>query len=268
MKLIEFFGLKVKPRMTRGRHMFQPMETGALSENLWCIRDKDVNCFLCRTGNGYLAIDSGYKHSANVREGLRQLQIRPEEVRAVFLTHLDIDHAGGMDLDAGEIFPQAEVYLSRPENEYLAGTIFRKEIGPISCRMPIRLRENRKLLADRETVLCDGVAVEAVYAPGHSAGHTAYRIGTDLFAADCLIFDGTEGWCFYDFWNWNTGINRETLRMLEQYCRERGIKRVISAHSGILGPETAFVHREIAPNWKEKGFELIPGAEDDLYGNG
>ena len=265
MKIIEFFGLKVKPRLTRGKHMFMPMETGALAENLWCIRDKDVNCFLRRTDHGYLAIDSGYKRSDNVRRGLKALQISPEEVHTVFLTHLDIDHAGGMDLDAGEIFPRANIYLSRTENEYLRGTIFRKEIGPIRCKMPIRLRDDRHLLEDRERICCDGVTVEAVYAPGHSAGHTAYRIGTDLFAGDCLIFDGREGWCFYDFWNWNTGVNRATLQMLESYCRQERIRRVITSHSGMLAPETAFLHWDTAPEWKEKGFELIPGAEDDLY---
>ena len=265
MKIIEFFGLKVKPRMTRGRHMFQPMETGPLSQDMWCIRDKDGNCFLKRTDRGYLAIDSGYKNSENVRKGLIQLGITPDQVHTVFLTHLDIDHAGGMDLDAGEIFPKARIYLSRPENEYLRGTIFRKEIGPIRCRMPIRLREDRCLLEDREQVLCDGVTVEAVYAPGHSAGHTAFRIDDVLFAGDCMISDGREGWCFYDFWNWNTDVNRQTLQRLEDYCRDRKIRQVITSHSGILPPEAAFRHREIAPNWREKGFCLIPDAEEDLY---
>ena len=265
MKVIEFFGLQVKPRITRGKHMLQPMETGALAEGLWCIRDKDGNCFLRRTEHGYLAIDSGYKNSANVRRGLAQLGIAAEEVHTVFLTHLDIDHAGGMDLEAGEIFPAAGIYLSRPENEYLRGTIFRKEIGPIRCRMPIRLREDRHLLEDREVVWCDGTEVEAIYAPGHSAGHTAYRIGKDLFAGDCLISDGTAGWCFYDFWNWDSAVNRKTLQMLEDYCRREDIERVITSHSGMLPPGAAFRHRDTAPQWRKKGFQLIPDAEDDPF---
>ena len=266
MKIIEFFGLRVKPRITKGKHMFKPLETGALWEGCFAIRDKDGNCFLLRTDRGYLAIDAGYKRSANVRMGLETLGIDPCQVHTVFLTHLDIDHAGGMDVEAGEIFPGAEIYLSREENEYLKGTIFRKEIGSIHCRMPIRLREDRKLLEDREKVRCGGIIVEAVYAPGHSAGHTAYRIGENLFVGDCLISDGEAGWCFYDFWNWDTEKNRETLAMLEGYCRDQGIRRVITSHSGILPPDRAFVHREESPQWRKKGFQGIPGAMEDPYG--
>ena len=265
MKIIEFFGLHIKPKITKGKHMLKPMETGQLSENLWCIRDKDVNCFLYKTEHGYLAIDSGYKNSTNMRSGLRQLHIDPNQVHTVFLTHLDIDHAGGMDIDAGELFKNATIYLSVPENEYLKGTIFRKQIGPIHCQLPIRLRSSRKLLQDKEIVNCDGISVETVYAPGHSAGHTAYRIGNNLFAGDCLIYDGQSGWCFYDFWNWNTKVNKETLLNLQQYCIEHPIQRVISSHSGILDVAHAFEKSQQTPDWKEKGFQFIPDAPDNPF---
>ena len=265
MKIIEFFGLQVKPRITKGKHMFKPLETGKLSENLWCIQDKDVNCFLYKTKTGYLAIDSGYKQSQNIRQGLKQLQIPREKVHTVFLTHLDIDHAGGMDADATEVFPNATIYLSKTENEYLKGTIFRKQIGPIRCKMPIHLKEKRNLLSDHEIISCDGIDVEAIYAPGHSAGHTVYRIANILFVADCLIFDGNAGWCFYDFWNWNTTMNKQTLQMLESYAKENKIETIITSHSGMLSCQNAFLHRDMAPNWKEKGFQFIPDAPDDPY---
>lgn len=265
MKIIEFFGLQIKPRITKGKHMFKPLETGKISKNLWCIKDKDVNCFLYKTKTGYLAIDSGYKKSQNIRQGLEQLQISREKVHTVFLTHLDIDHAGGMDADAKEIFPNATIYLSTPENEYLKGTIFRKQIGPIACKMPIRLKQDRILLDDHEIISCDGVEVEAIYTPGHSAGHTTYRIGKNLFVGDCIISDGMSGWCFYDFWNWNTDINKHSLQILERYAKENKIKRIITSHSGILSCQTAFLHRDTAPNWKEKGFQLIPDAPNDPY---
>lgn len=50
---------------------------------------------LIRAGNSFVAIDSGYSNSKNTRDGLKRLGIDAESVKAVFLTHLDIDHAGG-----------------------------------------------------------------------------------------------------------------------------------------------------------------------------
>lgn len=58
MYLIEFFGAKVKPRITRGKGMWKPLETGWLNEDILAIRDKDVNCFLIRGTDGFIAIDS------------------------------------------------------------------------------------------------------------------------------------------------------------------------------------------------------------------
>ena len=170
-----------------------------------------------------------------------------------------------MDIDSDILFKNAKVYVSIPENEYLKGTIFRKKIGPIACSFPIRLTPNRILLQDHQIIQCDGIEVEAIYAPGHSAGHTAYRIDSMLFAGDCLIFDGHVGWCFYDFWNWNTKINIQTLKMLDNYCKQNKIQQVITSHSGMLDASLAFQKYDQTPNWKVKGFQFIPDAEEDVY---
>ncbi len=49
------------------------------------------------------------------------------------------------------------------------------------------------ILADGEKLDAGGIEIEALYTPGHAAGHLAFLIdGTDLFTAD-VLFKGTVG---------------------------------------------------------------------------
>ena len=63
MNLVEFFGLKVKPKLTRGKRMWNPMPTHRRKDGICVLHDKDVNAFLIPADNGYVAIDCGYKNS-------------------------------------------------------------------------------------------------------------------------------------------------------------------------------------------------------------
>lgn len=265
MKLIEFFGLKVKPRITHGKHMFKPLITSRLSNHLYAIKDKDVNCFLIEYNDGYIAIDSGYKNSKNMRLGLDKLGINPDLVKHVFLTHLDIDHAGGMDINQDVIFKNAKIYLSKKEYGYITKESCRKKILGIKLKMPINLSNNLTFVSDEQDIMIGNITIHCVFAPGHSVGHTCYILENILFIGDALISDGNVGWCFYDFWNMDTTLNKKTLIHLEDVCKQMNIKTVITSHSGMLEESRAFVNKFICPKWKKKGFCFIPDAPIDPY---
>ena len=258
MNLIEFFGLRIKPKLTRNKKMWKPINTGWINETFACIRDRDVNCFLVKSANGYIAIDSGYKNSDAVRSGLNQLGISPNEIEAVFITHLDIDHAGGVDANSDNLFPKAKVILSAEEEKYLTGTYCRKKVLFHHCELPIALRSGYSLMNDGDTMTIGDVVVEAILVPGHTYGHSAWLInGTDLFSGDCLISNGTSGYCFYDFWNTDTALNQSSLNRLKALCDKYNVQTIITSHSGVLTPETAFLHAETSPKWRKKQISFI-----------
>jgi glyoxylase-like metal-dependent hydrolase (beta-lactamase superfamily II) len=62
------------------------------------------------SARAFLSPDSG--HGETALEQVRGLGHRPEDVRNVVLTHLDIDHAGGL-----RDFPRAKVHLHRLEHQ-------------------------------------------------------------------------------------------------------------------------------------------------------
>ena len=92
-----------------------PVETGKISEHGYAIKDEFVNMYLIKDSLGYIAIDAG-KDLKIIETELQKLNIKPEEVIAVFLTHTDMDHVAGIPL-----FTNAKVYMARNEEKMLNG---------------------------------------------------------------------------------------------------------------------------------------------------
>lgn len=263
MNAIRFFGLFVKPRLTRGKGMWNPLPTQALFDDVFCLRDKDANCFLIKGDQGYLAIDSGYENSRNTAEGLKRLGIDPEQVSDVFLTHLDIDHAGGVCAGSRALYPKAKIHLSAQEEKYLTGAYSRKTIAGHACRLPIAL-PHYEIFTPGEELWADGVSVLPIAVPGHTLGHTAFLVkGCYLFSGDCIIANEEGGWLFFDFWNQDPALNRKSVQEL----RDGALRApyVLTAHSGCLSWEEAFRHADRSLDWKKKGFVFCRTAPKDPY---
>ena len=52
---------------------------------------------------------------SRMMEGLKSLNVKPEDIDCLFLTHFHGDHIGGMMKDGKVVFPKAEVYASKAE---------------------------------------------------------------------------------------------------------------------------------------------------------
>ena len=268
MKLVEFFGLKIKPKITKGKGMWNPLPTQMRNDGIAVIRDKDVNMFLISSDNGYIAIDSGYKNSLAVESGLKLLDINPECVKAVFLTHLDIDHAGGVDAKSNNIFPNAQVWIGAEEEKYLSGKYARKKIMGIPCKTPVTLRSGYVSMHGISEATVDGVTLGIVRCYGHTKGHLAYCFGDMLFSGDTIISNGQKGYPFYDFWNADSKQLSNSLIELKRYCAESGISKIVTSHSGILDVEKAFACMDEHIDWRKKGFVFNHDAPYDAYKQG
>lgn len=95
------------------------------------------------------------------------------DVTAILLTHAHVDHVAGL--------AEARAKLGNPP------LVAHAEIaGEIDEEIEITLADGDKLDAG-------GLEVEALFTPGHAAGHLAFLIdGTDIFTAD-VLFKGTVG---------------------------------------------------------------------------
>ncbi len=98
-----------------------------------------VTCMLVRTDDGLALVDTGFGTRDFTQPGrvmrlltaalrsprdlnetalfqVRRLGYRPEAVRHIIMTHLHLDHAGGLP-----DFPWAQIHLYRPEYEHVTG---------------------------------------------------------------------------------------------------------------------------------------------------
>lgn len=145
-----------------------------------------VNCFVFRRDDALLLIDAGAGNTmqptlGKLPENLRAAGVDPAAVTHVVVTHLHPDHANGLVDDAGAaVFPNARILVHETEHAFWMRENDGSEVESV-LRMRKRNRINLAPYAQRVTTMRDGEALlgcAPILAPGHSPGHTCWRIET------------------------------------------------------------------------------------------
>jgi glyoxylase-like metal-dependent hydrolase (beta-lactamase superfamily II) len=162
---------------------------------------------------GHIVVDTGFHHATAERVSrnplfrriarvkvdagdvvaaqMRSRGLRPEDVRLVLPTHLDMDHAGGVGY-----FPNAEVRVHRSEWEYrktLGGRLrFQPRSWPDGFSPTLYdLAPNAYGAFERSLAVADRRDVTIVPTPGHSRGHVGIVVKANgrslFFGGDHLI---------------------------------------------------------------------------------
>ena len=150
-----------------------------------------VNAYLVNTGEHLILIDTGAGGQFGPTLGglltnLRAAGYEPDQVDMVLLTHLHVDHIGGLiNEDEEPTFPDATIWVAEAENDYwlseqIAATmpeerqrffeLARKNAEPYQA-------EEKWHTFNGEIVLAPGI--RAIKAEGHTPGHTAFVIESE-----------------------------------------------------------------------------------------
>lgn len=233
MKLIYFFDEKIKPFAMKGKKYANPAETGIIGEGISCIREHDVNFWFYTKGKTSIAFDAGHLHYENIEKEFEKIAIKREEISYLFLTHADVDHAGGIDSSRESIFPNAKVYLGKKEEDYLNGRQHRFTRLGIKIYNCVKIKEGYQLLDDGQIIEIDGIRIEALHIPGHTLGHMCYIVDDRiLISGDCLAINEKGGYSFFDFFNQSSDLNKKSLRRLKEIVEKRDISLICTGHSG------------------------------------
>jgi glyoxylase-like metal-dependent hydrolase (beta-lactamase superfamily II) len=133
----------------------------------------ETNTFLVKGGGKTILIDTGF--GTTLFESLKTLDISPDEIDAVLLTHLHGDHIGGLQKDGKALFPKAKIYLARQERDYW--TKINVNQGAAAALAPYGKRVQTFLPGEpgsKIKALFPGVTPIAAF--GHTPGHTMFMI--------------------------------------------------------------------------------------------
>ncbi len=206
--------------------MFYPQETGQVGDNLYAVRDRDVNLFLYSDGESTLCIDAGYMNNDDLETEFGKVGIDPASITHLFLTHTDMDHAGGIDKDSRtDWFPNARVFMGRDEE----CMIKRGAARMFFLMNPVEISRAYVLLDDADVVHVGDVTVRAIATPGHTPGHMAYLIdGKILCTGDALVLKDERVEPFYRTWNMD---HERTIQSVRKIAAFKNVSVVCTSHT-------------------------------------
>ncbi len=147
-----------------------------------------VSCFLVRMGGRTILVDAGGGGAMGhmlgaAKQRLTALGVTPASIDTLLITHAHVDHVNGLlDAAGGALFPNAELVINEaetgfwlhkdvqakaPEAAQAYFGIARRALAPYAART--------RLVRDGAEVL---PGVTAVHLPGHTPGHTGFRIAS------------------------------------------------------------------------------------------
>jgi N-acyl homoserine lactone hydrolase len=122
-----------------------------------------------------------------IGSALRNVEVDPDDIDMVILTHLHFDHAGGL----GQL-PNARIVIQ--EDEWLAGSD--DELARSSGFVPsdYRLGHDIQTVKGEHDLFGDGL-VTCIPTPGHTPGHQSVRVRLAdrevVLCGDCAYFEET-----------------------------------------------------------------------------
>jgi glyoxylase-like metal-dependent hydrolase (beta-lactamase superfamily II) len=157
-----------------------------------------VTAHLVRGGGRTLLIDSGAADTFGTTLGrlpaaLAALGVQPADVQAVLLTHMHVDHIGGLLAGDSPAFPNATVHVDETDLEFWTDEATAAQAPKDFQPFFARARVTAAAYGDRiqpfagETEVLPGVT--SVPLPGHTVGHTGFRLASG--DAEIIVFGDT-----------------------------------------------------------------------------
>ncbi|MEL6667839.1 MAG: MBL fold metallo-hydrolase [Bacteroidota bacterium] len=204
-----------------------------------------IAAFCVPTDHGAVLVECGpMTVTENLVGKLAELDLKPADIKAVFLTHIHFDHAGaawwwaeqGADI---YVHPVGRPHLISPERLYGSATrIYGEQMEYLWGDMKPIAEHKVIEVEDEQEITVDGISMRAHFTPGHASHHIAWQLGENIFAGDVAGVKIQDGPVVppcpppdIDLGAWNTSIERlETLSPRRLYLTHYGPVEGVSDH--------------------------------------
>ena len=206
-------------RYSYAMKLMNPAETHTINDTVFCIKDKYVNAYVFKGYGGYMMIDAGM-NKERVTEELTRLEIDPDDILAVVLTHSDPDHSGGLDA-----FKNASIFMHEEEEQMVT-----RETARFVFRSGWK-HNSYNLIKSDEILNIDIFQVRVLHTPGHTPGSCCYVVNNDyLLTGDNLMMEDGRYVNFIDIINMDTETQVKSLKRLPDPTE---FEYILTSHTGI-----------------------------------
>ncbi|MGH8992992.1 MAG: MBL fold metallo-hydrolase [Acidimicrobiia bacterium] len=237
---------------------------------------EEVTAGFLISGPAPILVETGSQSSVDTVLGaLKDLGLGASDLAGVAVTHIHLDHAGGVG-DLARAFPDATVYVHERGARHLAdpsrliasaAQVYGDLLDSFYGRLDPTPAERIHVLADGETIdVGDGRVLTTVDSPGHAKHHLALHdsdsgilfagdaVGIKLPGMDVPMRPSTPP-ADFDF--------DQALNSLRRFAGRRPAQ-VALAHYGIVGPweETLAEGEECLRRWAEEAERAWRAGED------
>lgn len=212
----------VQPRMMQ-RALFQDAPDSLISAlGLEEGIPASVCAFLVKTQGKEILFDAANgAPDSQLLPKLSSLEVKPEDIDHIFITHLHGDHIGGLTAEDKAVFQNAQLHINTDElDAWMA----------MPAEQTTRLKKIIELYKDRlhaftieDTLPC---GIKAIEAYGHTPGHTVYQVGNNIIAGD--IMHGTALQVDYPQYSARFDMDKEkaveTRKAIMKTAEDQGLK--------------------------------------------
>jgi glyoxylase-like metal-dependent hydrolase (beta-lactamase superfamily II) len=193
-----------------------------ITENVYSLDSTRGNYSYLIIGKEIILVDTGRPgQEKGILNELKSMNIKPDDIKHILITHHDIDHIGNAALL--QQVTRATLWASKEDIPYICGDKNRPGLKRFFSLI-MRVKNPKNITAYKEHQKINNI--EVIPSPGHTPGHVCLIYKDVLFAGDLVRSSKGQLKPPPSFMNSNENDLKESIKELDKYS----FKWVCPAH--------------------------------------